>query len=358
MRMPIRKHLMRLRGFSPGVAPSSIARLHANENPLGPSPLALQAIAEAAQSSHLYADSDGTQLKKKLSESLSLPAECILLGNGSDEIIHYLSLAVLENDSSIVVGDPGFVRYEAGAHLQNAKITRVALDDEDQHDLNAMADAIDENTRLIFIANPNNPTGTLVFREELNRFLTRIPETAIVVLDEAYYEFVESAQHPSAADYVRDGKPLVGLRTFSKSYGLAGLRIGYGLMPAELAEVINAIRQPFNTNNLAQAAAVAALEDEEHLRKSKELNRRSLKRIAAIVESHGAKARESHANFVWADFGRPVAALCQALFEQGVLVRSGEMFGKPNHIRISSGTEENMDRLERAFHAAHEALAS
>lgn len=358
MRLPIREHLVGTSGFSAGVAPSGFVRLHANENPLGPSPLALKAIAAAVASCHHYGDPQGEDLRTALSEVLQLPQESIVLGNGSDEIIHYLSLAVLEEGSSIVVGDPSFIRYEAGAHLQNATVRKVPLDNHDRHDLEAMADAVDQTTRLVFIANPNNPTGTLVFRKELDRFLCRVPEPTIVVLDEAYYEYVEHSEYPDAAEYVSRGHRVVGLRTFSKTHGLAGLRIGYGVMPPQLAHVINAIRQPFNTNNLARVAGVAALRDEEHLRKTRDLNRHSLDRIKRIVESYGGRTTQSYANFVWVDFGRPAAPICKALFEKGVLVRSGEMFGKPNHMRISSGTKEDMDRLEEAFRATCEALAS
>ncbi|MCW5947191.1 MAG: histidinol-phosphate transaminase [Fimbriimonadales bacterium] len=358
MRLPIREHLFSMSAYSTGrpldetlraLGVSRVARLASNENPLGPSPKAIEAMKDAASATNYYPDGGGIALREKLAKKLELPIESIVLGNGSDDIIHYLCLALLDEGASIVVGDPSFVRYEAGAQLQKAQVQKVALNDSETHDLNAMAHAIDETTRLVFIANPNNPTGTIVRRVEFDAFLADLPPHVVVALDEAYFEFVSDHDFASAREYLVEGYPVVGLRTFSKAYGLAGIRIGYGFMPAELSDAIDRIREPFNTNALAHAAAIAALNDIDHLRNTLDTNRTAIKRISSILNRYGATTTETHANFVWARFDEPTAPMVDALAKHGVFVRGGAMFGRPNCIRVSMGTENDLDLLENAM---------
>jgi histidinol-phosphate aminotransferase len=360
MRLPIREHLFSMSAYSTGrpldetlraLGVSRVARLASNENPLGPSPKAIAAMQDAAAVANYYPDGGGIALREKLAQKLELPPDCIVLGNGSDDLIHYLCLALLDEGTSVVVGDPSFVRYEAGAQLQKAQVRKVALDGSETHDLRAMAKAIDETTRLVFIANPNNPTGTIIRKVEFDAFFADIPPHVVIALDEAYYEFVSDDDYASAREYLVEGYPVAGLRTFSKAYGLAGIRIGYGFMPQQLSDAIDRIREPFNTNALAHAAAIAALDDVEHLRQTLDSNRIAIERISSILSASGATITESHANFVWASFDEPTAPMVDALAQHGVLVRGGSMFGRPNCIRVSMGTKEDLDLLESAMQA-------
>ncbi len=358
MAPPIRPHLRSLTAYSPGKPIEEVQRergltritkLASNENPLGASSKAITAIRDAAAGSHFYPDASGLALRNALSRHTGVPAQQIALGNGSDELIHYLCILLLEPGSNMIMGDPGFMRYECGAQIQEAEPRKIPLDQDDRHDLEAMANAIDTNTRIVFIANPNNPTGTIIERSEFERFLDRVPAHVVVVLDEAYFEFADSSEFPSSAKYVLADERVIGLRTFSKTHGLAGMRIGYAFLTKDIAEVWDKVREPFNVNSLAQIAAIAALEDTDHLHKSIDVNRRALNRISLLLEKYGGRPRKSHANFVWADFGRPVAGLCEALLGEGVIVRSGAIFGRPNFVRVSSGTDENLDHLEEAL---------
>lgn len=358
MRLPIREHLFSMSAYSTGrpmdetlraLGESRIARLASNENPLGPSPKAIEAMKDAISATNYYPDGGGIALREKLAKKLALPIECIVLGNGSDDIIHYLCLALLEEGSSIIVGDPTFVRYEAGAQLQKAQVRKVALNHSETHDLKAMAHAVDETTRLVFIANPNNPTGTIIKKVDFDSFLADLPPNVVVALDEAYFEFVSDDDFASAREYLVQGYSVAGLRTFSKAYGLAGIRIGYGFMPPELSDAIDRIREPFNTNALAHAAAIAALDDIDHLHNTLDTNCTAINRINSILSRCGATTTETHANFVWASFDEPTAPMVDALAKHGVFVRGGTMFGRPDCIRVSMGTQEDLDQLESAM---------
>jgi histidinol-phosphate aminotransferase len=328
---------------------TEVIKLASNENPLGPSPKAVEAIIRSAAAVNLYPDAAAHDLKLALSERAGLPIEQIVLGNGSDELIHYLSLLLLETGAEAVIGDPSFPRYFASAQLAGAKAIKVGLNDREEHDLDAMLAAVTDQTRLIWIANPNNPTGTIVRRPALERFLDAIPDTAVVALDEAYFEFVDDPEYPNSLDYVREGRQVVGLRTFSKTHGLAGLRVGYCFGPSRLTEALDRIRSAFNVNALAQVAALAALDDDEHLANTISLNRAGVARLSELLRRHGGKVAESFGNFVWADLGDRSQGVCKQMLERGVILRSGTVFGKPNAVRVSVGSVEEMDAFEAAF---------
>lgn len=342
-----------MRPYTPGKPISEVKRelglaevikLASNENPLGPSPKAIAAVEKAAREMHLYPDGAAFDLRQALSRHLGLPGHQIVLGNGSDELIHLLGLVLLGSEQDeIIVGDPSFVRYDAAAELAPAKLFKVPLNSAFTHDLSAMAARATENTKLIFVANPNNPTGTIVRKTEFDSFLKDLPRQAVVVLDEAYYEFASDVPgFPNALDYVQAGLPVVCLRTFSKAYGLAGIRVGYGFSSAEIIDGLERARAPFNVNSLAQAAAVAALADQDHVRRTVETNRAGMKRLVKCLESHGAGTCESFGNFVFADLDRPSADVFQGLLQRGIVIRGGEMFGTPNCVRITVGTDEEV----------------
>jgi len=213
-----------------------------------------------------------------------------------------------------------------------------------------MARAVTEKTKLVFIANPNNPTGTIVHKPELDAFLADLPERVVTVLDEAYFEFAAHLQDfPNSADYVKAGKNVVGMRTFSKTYGLAGIRIGYLFATAAVADGLERVREPFNVNSLAQVAAVAALSDEGHIQRTIENNKKGMSVIAQALQAEGAKVCESYANFVFADLERPAGPVFQELLKKGIIIRSGEMFGTPTCIRVTVGTEEEVQLFVEAF---------
>jgi len=350
--IPIRPNVLEMQAYSPGkpidevkreLGLDRVVKLASNENPFGPSPRAIEAVKKAVERMHIYPDAAAHDLKGALSARLSLPTTNLMVGNGSDELIHLIGLILLGDEDQMVMGDPSFSRYDAAAQIGESRLIKVPLDAEYRHDLPAMARATTAKTKLIWIANPNNPTGTIVRKAELDRFLDDLPEDVVVVLDEAYYEFAaEVPDFPNARDYVAAGKNVIGLRTFSKAYGLAGIRLGYGFGPETIIDAINRVREPFNVNCLAQLAGIAALEDQEHVRKTVENNRRGLNTLAGVFERVGAKPCESFANFIYADLGRPARPVFQALLERGVITRSGDVLGNPNCLRVSVGSEEEM----------------
>jgi histidinol-phosphate aminotransferase len=252
-------------------------------------------------------------------------------------------------EDEVIVGDPSFVRYDAAAHLTPCKLIKVPLDSNYRHDLSAMAARVTSNTKMVFVANPNNPTGTVVGRREVDAFLRDVPSDVLLVLDEAYFEFAEHLEDYPASTLYLDRPNVAGLRTFSKTHGLAGIRVGYGFVPEWLSDAIDRAREPFDVNALAQVAGIAALSDTDHVRNTLENNARGMKRLNEFLLTHGARPVESYANFVLADFGRPARPLFDQLLRQGVIVRPGDVLGCPNCLRISIGTDEEMTKLLSAL---------
>ncbi|MCX7800722.1 MAG: histidinol-phosphate transaminase [Fimbriimonadales bacterium] len=360
MGLRIRPNVRRMVPYSPGkpvaevqreLGLDSVVKLASNENPLGPSPKAVEAVRRAAACLHVYPDGSAYELRQALSRKFGVPPSQILLGNGSDELIHLLGLVFLgAADDEMVVGDPSFVRYDAAAHLADCRLVKVPLDGDLVHDLKAMARAITPGTKMVFVANPNNPTGTIVRKPEVDAFLRDLPDGVVLVLDEAYYEFAADVpDFPSSLEYVRAGKPVVGLRTFSKAYGLAGIRIGYGFAPEEVVDAVDRAREPFDVNSLAQAAAVAALEDDEHVARTVANNRAGAERIAEALREAGARVYPTWANFVYADLGRPAQPVFDALLRKGVIVRTAASMGSATGLRVSVGTPDEVERFVRAF---------
>jgi histidinol-phosphate aminotransferase len=362
MPSPIRPNVKKMTPYAPGKPISEVKRelgldhvikLASNENPFGPSPKAVAAVEAAAKQMNIYPDGAAFDLKTALSSRFGLPNDQITLGNGSDELIHLLGLVFLGSpEDEVIVGDPSFVRYDAAADIAPAKLVKVPLDSCFRHDLTAMAAKATEHTKLIFIANPNNPTGTVVLQPEIDAFLKDIPNQATIVLDEAYFEFAKDVPgFPNSVDLIKHGAPVVGLRTFSKTYGLAGIRIGYGFGSVEVIDAFDRAREPFNVNSLAQVAAVAALTDDEHVRRTVDNNRRGMMRLSECLKAHGARAGESFGNFLFADLGRPAKPVFEAMLRKGVIIRSGEIFGTPNCVRITIGTEEEVTACIEALDA-------
>lgn len=352
-------HVQRLKPYVPGkpieevqreFGLTDIVKLASNENPLGPSPKAVEAIRGALDNLALYPDASCYALTQALSAHLEVGTDHLVIGNGSDEIIHFLGLAFVRPGDEVLTGDPSFVRYEAAALLNEAEFVVTPLKDQ-TFDLDAMADRITPKTKLIFIANPNNPTGTMVGRAAMERFLDRCPEEAIVVMDEAYYEYVDDPDYPNSLDYVRQGRNLVVLRTFSKIYALAALRVGYGVARPEIAQALHQVREPFNVNSLAQVAALASLQDPEQVTRSRKLNTEQREYLYGEFRRLGLPYVETQANFVIVDVGRPSKPVFQELLKRGVIIRSGDMLGLPTHLRATIGRPEDNQRFVRELEA-------
>ncbi len=323
---------------------SGCVKLASNENPLGPSPKAVEAVRAAASSLHDYPDGGAFYLKRRLAEFLDVGTDQLIVGNGTNEILEMIFRTVLRPGENTIYSQASFIVYKLCPMAMGAEIREVPTLNMG-YDLNAMADAVDENTKLIFIANPNNPTGTYVSASELDGFLEKVPEHVLVVLDEAYFEYVSAEDYPNGLEYLNKRERIMVTRTFSKCYGLAGLRIGYGVASPSLIDFLNRGRQPFNVNSLAQIGAMAAIDDTEHVERTVALNRAEMDRLVPQLEALGLGVTPSQANFVLADFRRDGADLFQTLLQKGVIVRPMAGYGLPHSARITLGTVEQNDKL-------------
>jgi histidinol-phosphate aminotransferase len=324
-----------------------IVKLASNENPLGPSPAGVAALEAEATRLHRYPDGYGFALKQALARRWATNPENLVLGNGSSEIIEMVVRLLVRPGRSVVLASPSFAMYEITVRAQGGRVTHVPLR-EHAVDLERILSAVDSTTALVILGNPNNPTGTIFRRAEWERFLGRAPKDVGILLDEAYAEFAVDPDFPVGREYLDEGRPLVMARTFSKAYGLAALRIGYGIAPRELVDYMNRLRLPFNANGPAQAAATAALEDEEHVARSLQLTRRGLDRLGRFFDSQGIPYIPSQANFVLARVGQ-ADAVFEALLDRGVIIRSARSFGMPEWVRVTVGTPEELDMFEAAF---------
>lgn len=333
-----------------GIPSGEIIKLASNENPLGPSPKARQAMIETIERAHFYPDGGGYYLREAIAEQVGLAMANVILGNGSNEIIEFLGHAYLQPGDEVVVARHSFAVYRLMAQLFGAKVVDVA-DPDFVADLDAMLAAITPKTKEVFIANPNNPTGTMVFQAEIDRFMERVPEHVMVVFDEAYYEFLDEA--PDVIKYVRSGRNVVVLRTFSKIQGLANLRIGYGLAAPEIIEVLQKARQPFNANGIAQAGALAGLRDEAHMDATRRVTHEGRDFLQSEFLEMGLEFVPSHANFVLVRVGDGKKVF-DALLRRGIIVRAMGSYGLPEWIRVSVGTMPQ----NKVFIAALRELAS
>jgi histidinol-phosphate aminotransferase len=327
-------------------------KLASNENPLGPSPLAIEAAKKALAGSNRYPDGSGFYLREALSKKHSIPAANIILGGGSTELIDLSARMVLRPGDCGVTSYGSFPLYHIAVRATGARFLEIPMRDF-TFDLPAIARDIPAETKLIFIANPNNPTGTMFTADDFDAFLARVPDHVLVVIDEAYCDYIEVQNYSRAIDIVRRGRNLIVLRTFSKAYGLAGLRIGYGVGPAELLEEMNKIRGPFNTSGVAQAAALAALEDSKHVRRSVESNKAGLTQLAAGMKKLGVRFIPSVANFMFVEFEFEAEGLSEELLKLGVIVRPMRWMGFPKAIRVSVGTEAENEKFLHALAAVH-----
>ncbi len=323
----------------------NIVKLASNENPLGPSPRALEAARRALSSLHLYPDGNGFELKAALAGKLGVDSGQITLGNGSNDVLEIVARTFLSPATKAVYSEYAFAIYPLVVQAIGATAAVAPAHDGVRgprygHDLDAIAELVDETTRVVFIANPNNPTGTYLTRTELHGFLAGLPNHVIAVVDEAYFEYVEAADYPNALDWLAEFPNLVVTRTFSKAYGLAGLRVGYAVSNERIADLLNRVRQPFNVNIPALEAAKAALDDTDHLAHSIRVNAEGLARLSRALAERKLAVIPSVGNFVSFDLGRPVAPVYEALLREGVIVRPIANYGLPHHLRVTVGTSE------------------
>lgn len=326
-------------------------KLASNENPLGPSPEARKAVSRVLSELNRYPDGGGFYLKRELSERLGVPAESLILGNGSNELIDIAVRTFMVAGDEAVMATPSFVVYPISTRSVGGRAVEVPLR-RWRHDLERMAEEIGQRTKIVFVANPNNPTGTINHDREFREFMKRVPEGVLVVIDEAYREYVQDERYPDSLEYLREGRDVLILRTFSKAYGLAGLRIGYGIAKEGIVAEMNKVREPFNTNTAAQVAAVASLRDVEHVRRSVALNEEGKNYLYGEFKRLGLQFIPTEANFIYIRLDRPMASeLYDRMLRLGVIIRPmGD-----EALRITIGLpEENrvlVEALERVLPA-------
>jgi histidinol-phosphate aminotransferase len=344
----------RIRPYPPGRPVEEIERelgrtaikLASNENPLGPSPKAQEAIRNHLHRMHFYPDGNGSYLRRKLAEIRHLKMEQIILGAGSTDLMGLTAKTFLSSGDEAVTSESAFYMYRLAIEEMGAGVVTTPLR-ESTFDLVAMTHAITQKTKLVYLGNPNNPTGTMFTAEALNRFLEAIPPQVLVVLDEAYYEYVQRPDYPRSIDHVRAGRNILVLRTFSKVHGLAGLRLGYGMGHHNLIECLNRIRLPFNVSSVAQVAGLAALDDHEHVARSVEMNAREMKFLTQELTLMGVRYTPSVGNFLLIDTGRDCEEDFIRLLHEGVIVRPMKLYGFPTSLRVTVGVhEENQQFLE------------
>ncbi len=323
-------------------------KLASNENPIGPSPKALKSIEDNLSKVNRYPDGSSFHLIKKLSLKLGVSEDNVFLGNGSNEIIELLIKTFMGPGKEVISADPVFAMYRKMVLAADGRNVIVPLKNF-VHDLEAMAESITARTRIIFINNPNNPTGTIVKRTDFEKFLEIIPDHLIVVVDEAYFEYVTDEEFPNSLFYRNQGKTIVTLRTFSKIYGLAGLRIGYGIASTEIVSYLNRVRQPFNISSLAQAGALGALDDEDHITGSIELNRNELKYLYGELDNLGVEYLPTQANFFLINLRRDCRKVYDALLQEGVIVRSMTAYGLKEYIRLTVGLHSENEKFIKAL---------
>ena len=357
MKALIRKSVLAVNPYVPGkpieetkrqLGLKEVIKLASNENSWGASPKAIRAIKRSLLGVNRYPDAQGFYLKKRLARFFGLVPENFVLGNGSDELIDVIIKTFLEADENIITSEGTFLEYQIIAQVNERKIKKASLR-YFKYDLNAILKLVDKKTKLIFIANPNNPTGTYVTKDEVAEFIKALPESVIVVFDEAYDAFIDVDDFPSSLSYLKKKKNVIILRTFSKAYGLAGLRLGYAIAAPELVTYLERIRQPFNVNLLAQVAGLAALEDKDFLNKTRRLTLEGKDLIYQELSKMGLGFVPSVANFILIDVGRDSREVFKACLKFGVIIRDMAQYGLVNFIRVTIGTQKENRRFLRVL---------
>ena len=349
-----KKNLAKVKNYQPGKPIEEVEReyglknaikMASNENALGPSPKALAAIRKHLTQVHRYPDGTCYYLRNKLSKHLGVSAESLVFGNGSDEILVFAVRTFVGPGDEVIIADPTFMIYEIATQVEDGSFVKVPMKDF-HYDLDGMKSRINQRTKLIFIANPDNPVGTYVNEADLLKFLKAVPPNVIVVLDEAYYEFARAQKdYPNSLKLLGSYKNLIITRTFSKAYGLSGLRIGFGVTGSRIANALNKVREPFNVNLLAQTAAIAALDDTAHLRKTLQLVSAGRRTLSRELKALGARVVDTATNFILADLGRDAGEVHEKLLRKGIIIRPMGAWGLKNFIRVTIGKKNENERF-------------
>lgn len=359
----IRPELAPMVPYAPGLRASevreksgvdTIRKLSSNENPYGPFPIAIAAMQAVLPRLNVYSDGSVRALRARLAEHLGVAAESIAVSNGSNELLRVIAQAVLRPGDECVFAWPSFVVYPMVTQLMGATAVKVPLTDDLAHDLDAMLAAITDSTRLMFLCNPNNPTGTNYTREAFDAFIGKVPDHVLVVIDEAYFEYVTSDEFPNGLDYFHPDGRICVLRTFSKIYSLAGARVGYGVLPTPIVSAVNKVREPFNVNTVAQVGAFYSLSDEVEVERRRRENQEQKTYLYSCFDRLGIGYVPSQTNFVWMKTEKPVEVF-EALLAEGIIVRD---FGTAPALRVGVGTPQDTDATIAAIEAAVEALGS
>ncbi len=344
----LRKEINKIKPYIPGkpikevkeeLGLEKVIKMASNENPLPISKKVKKAIEKEINNINLYPDGGSKSLKKTLCEGKNLPEEMVIFGNGSDGIIKIIGETFLNANSQVIISYPSFVEYNFIAQLMGSHIIRVWMRNYNQN-LRGIVDAASSKTNLVFLTSPDNPTGTIINKKNLDKLLYKLPDNVIIVLDEAYYEYVNNKNYPDSIEYIKQGYPLIVLRTFSKAYGLAGLRLGYAISSPEIITVLKKARDPFNVNRLAQAAGKAALKDDKFLEKTKENNQEGKNYLYKELDKLGLDYIPSEANFILINVKTDSVKLFNQLLEKGIIIRPGKPLGYPEHIRVTIGLPE------------------
>jgi len=352
-----RKGILKIISYVPGKSIEEVqkefgtkrwTKLASNENLLGPSPKAIAAIRQELPNIYLYPEGPCAVLRKALADRFALPEGMVVISNGADNLILMIANAFVNEGEEVVMADPTFSVYTNVTQIMGGKPVKVKLKNF-THDLDTMLRRVNRKTKLVFICNPNNPTGTTVSLEAFNYFFSRLPQHVMVVLDEAYGDFVEEAFYPNGLDYIREREQVIVLRTFSKVYGLAGLRIGFALGREDLVNCLYQVRDPFPVHRLAQVAAVAALNDEDHAIRSIQLVYQGKRYLYKELDRLGLFYVPSQANFIFIDFEKDSGEIFQALLKEGVIIRPGKVWGYPTFARVTIGRMEDNHRFINAL---------
>lgn len=326
-----------------------IIKMASNENPLGPSPLAKEAVWKALDNLNIYPDANCFVLKTKLAEKFGCQADQIVIGNGSDELLMLLANTFVGKGEEVIFVQPSFAEYEFTSKVMGGKVVPIDLKEDFSYNFEAVLAAVTPKTKIVYICNPNNPTGNIATEAELDDFIEKLPDYVLVVFDEAYYEYAENPLYTSGTKYLSSGQRVIVLRTFSKIYGLAALRVGYGITHPAIAAAIERVTEPFNVNMLAQIAAAAALDDQAHLEKSKQVNAEGKAYLYREFAAMGLHYIPTESNFIFVDVQKDCQQVFKALLQKGVIIRSGDIFGYPAYIRVTIGTASDNERFIAAL---------
>lgn len=350
----VRPAVYELPSYSPGkpiwevereIGLQHVIKLASNENPFGPSPKAQKAMRDYLAQIHRYPDANAYTLRRAISDHCHVDPDQVMVGNVADELITLISETFLGEGDEVIIPYPTFSEYAFGTHLMGAKSCSVSLSDHFEYDLEAVQNAVTTRTKLIYLCSPNNPTGTYIRKKDFEQFLAALPSRVIVVFDAAYSDYATAKDYADGLEYVIKGYPIIVLHTFSKIYGLAGIRVGFGMSTPEIVGFINRVKEPFNVNALAQVGAAAALDDREHVNRSKLGNESGRNLLYQAFESLGIRFLPSMSNFILIHVGEQAEKLYGSLLQRGIIVRPGKVFGLPEHLRISVGSRDENTAL-------------